>query len=65
MSKCKIPSKCITCQHYEPYHCALDDSYIGYLYVQEPTNCRAWRLSEHYKPGGKFYDARMMEEPED
>ena len=65
MSKRKIPRKRITCQHYEQYHCTPDDSYIGYLYCFEPTKCRAWKLSEKYKPGGKFYDAKMMEQPED
>ena len=61
MSKRKIPRMCITCQHYEPYHCTLDDSYIGYLYCAEPTKCRAWDLSEKYKTGGKFYDETIDE----
>ena len=50
----KTPHMCITCKHYEPYHCLLDDSYIGYLYCAEPTKCRAWRLHDNYKKGGKF-----------
>ena len=52
----KTPHMCVTCKHYEPYHCLLDDSYIGYLYCAEPTKCRAWRLSDDYKKGGKFYE---------
>ena len=55
-----IPHMCITCQHYEPYYCKLNDEYIGYLDCDEITKCRAWRLSDNYKKGGKFYD---MEEP--
>lgn len=47
---------CITCKHYEPYHCTLNDGYIGYLYCGEPTKCKAWRLSDDYKKGGKFYE---------
>ena len=49
---------CITCKHYEPYHCTLNDGYIGYLYCNEPTKCKAWRLSDDYKKGGKFYEDR-------
>ena len=52
---------CLTCQHYEPYHCNLDDSYIGYLYVQEPTKCRAWELHDDYKKGGRFYESKEYE----
>ena len=53
----KNPMKmCFTCRQYEPYHCTLDDSYIGYLYVEEPTKCRAWELHDDYKQGGKFYE---------
>ena len=58
MSKTKVPKMCLTCQHYEPYHCTLDDSYIGYLYVEEPTKCKAWELHDDYKKGGKFYDSK-------
>ena len=54
----RMPHMCVTCQHYEPYHCTLNDGYIGYLYVQEPTKCKAWRLHENYKKGGKWYDSR-------
>ena len=49
---------CITCKHYEPYHCTLNDGYIGYLYCDAPTKCKAWRLSDDYKKGGKFYEDR-------
>ena len=60
------PHMCITCQHYEPYHCNLDDSYIGYLYCDIITKCRAWRLSGNYKKGGKFYGMKEpMEEAEE
>ncbi len=56
----KIPKTCATCQNYEPYHCTLDDNYIGYLYCEKPTNCRAYRLSDNYKKGGKFYNERLQ-----
>lgn len=52
----KTPHMCITCKHYEPYHCTLNDGYIGYLDCDKPTKCRAWRLHENYKKGGKFYE---------
>ena len=52
----KTPHMCITCRHYEPYHCTLNDAYIGYLDCAEPTKCRAWRLSDDYKKGGKFFE---------
>ena len=59
-----IPRMCITCQHYEPYHCKLNDGYIGYLDCDTITNCRAWRLSDHYKKDKKFYEKFYdMEEP--
>ena len=54
----RVPHMCITCKHYEPYHCTLNDGYIGYLYCDEPTKCKAWRLSDDYKKGGKFYEDR-------
>lgn len=50
-----IPKMCITCQHYEPYHCNLNDGYIGYVDCELITKCRAWKLSDNYKKGGKFY----------
>ena len=53
-----VPKMCVTCQHYEPYHCTLDDSYIGDLYCEELTNCKRYRLSEHYRKGGKWYESR-------
>ena len=53
-----VPKMCITCQHYELYHCTLNDGYIGYLYCSELTKCKAWRLHENYKKGGKWYDSR-------
>ena len=56
----RVPKMCITCQHFEPYHCTLDDSYIGYLYCEELTKCRAYRLSDNYKKGGKFYESRKV-----
>lgn len=52
----KTPHMCITCKHYKPYHCLLDNSYIGYLNCTELTKCGAWRLSDNYKKGGKFYE---------
>lgn len=54
----KVPKMCITCQYYEPYYCTLDEAHIGYLYCQEPTKCRAYRLWDAYKKGGKFYEYR-------
>jgi len=54
----KVDRICVTCQHYEPYHCTVDDHYIGYLYCQEPTKCTDYRLHENYKRGGKWYDSR-------
>lgn len=57
-----VPHMCITCQHYEPYHCNLNDGYIGYLDCDQITKCRAWRLSDAYKKGGKFYGQREWEE---
>lgn len=54
----RMPKMCVTCQNYEPYHCTLDDSYIGYVYCEELTKCRHWRLNEKYKPGGEWYDSR-------
>lgn len=52
----KTPHKCITCKHYKPYHCSLNDAYIGYLDCDELTKCKAWKLSGDYKKGGKFYE---------
>lgn len=26
-----------------------------------PRQCKAYRLSEHYKKGGKFYESRLRE----
>lgn len=60
-----VPRMCITCQHFEPYHCNLNDGYIGYLYCETLTKCRAWRLHDNYKNGGKFYDQREWEESSD
>lgn len=57
----RVPKMCITCQHYEPYHCTIDFSYIGYIYADKRTDCRAYRLSEHYRKGGKFYESRKVE----
>ena len=37
------PLLCFTCQHYEPYHCTLDEHDIGYD-SQMKTSCRAYRL---------------------
>lgn len=53
MPRRKVPHMCITCQNFEP--CNLNDDYIGYLHEEDITKCRAWRLSENYKKGGKFY----------
>lgn len=55
MAKRKIPHMCITCKNYQPYHCELDDNYVGYIHAGEVNKCRAWRLSDDYKKGGKFY----------
>ena len=49
----RVPKTCITCKHYEPYHCTLTDAYVGYLYCDAPTKCSAWRLRDEYKKGGK------------
>lgn len=54
----RVPKMCITCQHYEPYHCTVDDHYIGYLHCDELTKCRAYRLDEKYRRGGVWYDSR-------
>ena len=56
----RVIKACITCQHFEPYHCTLNYDYIGYLYCDKPTKCRAYRLSDDYKKGGKFYERRMI-----
>lgn len=50
-----IPHMCITCQHYEPYHCKLN-GYIDYVNCDTITKCHTWRLSDNYKKGGKFYE---------
>lgn len=55
----KVPKMCITCQYYSPYHCDLDDVYIGYLYCDIPTKCKSYRLSADYKRGGKWYNERI------
>lgn len=60
----RIPHMCITCRHFEPYHCLLNDGYIGYLDCDKPTKCRAWRLSDDYKKGGKLYDDVTVKEME-
>ena len=52
----RIPHVCITCRHYEPYRCKSNDAYISHLDCDEPNKCRAWRLSDDYKKGGKFYE---------
>lgn len=45
----------------EPYHCTLDVTYIGYIYADKPNNqCKRYRLSEHYREGGKFYEDRKV-----
>ena len=54
----RVPHKCITRKYYEPSHCVLDESYIGYLYCSVPTKCKEWRLHEDYKKGGKWYGDR-------
>lgn len=55
----KIEKCCVTCQHYKPYHCCLDDSYIGYTCCEAPTTCRQYRLDDDYKKGGRFYESRL------
>ena len=57
----RTPHMCITCKHYEPYRCILNDGYIGYIDCDEPTKCRAWRKSAAYKKGGKFYEEMRKE----
>lgn len=57
----EVPKMCVTCQYYEPYHCTRDYSYIGYLYVDVPTKCKAYSLSDVYRRGGKFYESRKMD----
>lgn len=64
MPRPKTPHMCITCKNYSPYHCELDDSYVGYLYAGEKNKCRAWRLSDDYKKGGKFYEWKDSEQDE-
>lgn len=59
----KVDRICVTCQHYETYHCTVDDHYIGYVDCERPTDCRAYRLHENYKRGGKWYDSRPEKEP--
>ena len=44
----RLPHMCLTCEHFEPYHCLLNDGYIGIDY-DKPTKCRAWQLNEKYK----------------
>ena len=56
----RVPKMCITCQHYEPYRCTIDNSIIGYIYADKRTNCREYSLSEHYRKGGKFYESRKV-----
>lgn len=51
-----VPHMCSTCQHYEPYHCNLNDGYIGYLDCEIITKCRAWRLSDNYKEVDDYMD---------
>lgn len=60
----KVRKCCVTCQHYEPYHCNLTEHYIGYLYADEPTKCKAYRLHDNYKKGGKFYGLKEVEDKE-
>ena len=60
-----IPHMCITCQHFEPYHCTLNDGYIGYVDCELITKCRAWRMSDNYKNGGKFYGLKETVKEED
>ena len=58
----KVPKMCITCRHYEPYRCTLDGSYIGYLFCDEPTQCKAYSLSDDYRICGKFYESRKEDD---
>lgn len=58
------PKMCLTCKFYQPYHCELTEHYIGYLYVQEPTNCSHYRVSADYKKGGKFYKTEGTKQDE-
>ena len=51
-----IPKMCITCQHFDLYHCKLKDRYIGYLECAEPTKCEDYKLSDDYREGGKWYE---------
>lgn len=57
----KVPKMCVTCRFYEPYYCTRDDSYIGYLYCDVTTKCKAYSLSDDYRRGGKFYESRKMD----
>lgn len=63
--KRKIPKMCITCQHYEPYHCTLNDAYIGYLYCDKPNKCKSYRMSDDYKKCGKWYEKEVKNEHND
>lgn len=54
----RVGRACITCQFYEPYHCTVAYHYIGYIDCEKPTKCKAYRLHENYKRGGKWYDSR-------
>lgn len=56
-----VPKMCITCRHFEKYHCTLDDTYIGYLYCSEPIKCKTYSLSYDYRKGGKFYESRKVD----
>jgi len=58
----RVPKMCVTCQHYEPYHCTLDGSHIRYFWPDERNNCKTYSLSEHYRKGGKFYESRKVEQ---
>ena len=49
----RVPKMCVTCQHYEPYHCTLDGSHIRYFWPDERNNCKTYSLSEHYRKGEK------------
>lgn len=53
---------CLTCKHYEPYHCTLDEHYIGYVDAELPMNCMGWRMDDKYKKGGIWYDSRPEKE---
>ena len=59
--KAAVPRVCVTCKHYVPdyYYCAVDNHYIGYLNCQELNKCKAYRLHEDYKRGGRLYDDRQ------